>query len=62
MHFVATHSETSEKFVVYENVKDDRTDRDYVTGSKFIRPFNMFTETVTWEGKKVPRFEFIKDE
>ncbi|MFC1687383.1 DUF1653 domain-containing protein [Patescibacteria group bacterium] len=57
---MATHSETYEKFVVYENVKDDRTDRDYVPGSKFIRPFDMFIETVEWEGKQVPRFELIK--
>lgn len=54
VHFVGRHSETLEDFVVYEPL--------YESESKFwIRPLSMFTEEVEIEGKKLPRFEFIRE-
>ncbi|WP_089603506.1 DUF1653 domain-containing protein [Acinetobacter piscicola] len=49
---VATHSETSEKLVVYQCLYDDY--------SIWVRPYEMFTETVQLEdGQVKPRFEFL---
>ncbi len=50
---LATHSETREKVVVYQCLYDDY--------SMWVRPYEMFIETVTLEsGQVVPRFEFLK--
>lgn len=49
---VAKHSETSEELVVYRAV--------YGENELWVRPLKMFLEEVELEGKKVPRFEFIK--
>ena len=51
---VATHSETMEKFVVYQTLYGDY---DW-----WIRPFNMFTENIEINGKVVPRFEWISED
>lgn len=51
---VARHSETEEKFVVYRT--------DYGDRSLWIRPLGMFTEEVTVEGKKIPRFQYVGPE
>ncbi|MEG0481867.1 MAG: DUF1653 domain-containing protein [Acinetobacter sp.] len=49
---VATHSETSEKLVVYQCLYDDY--------SIWVRPYEMFIETVQLEdGQVKPRFEFL---
>ena len=49
---VATHSETREKVVVYQCLYDDY--------SIWVRPYEMFIETVVLEnGQIVPRFEFL---
>lgn len=51
---VATHSETMEKFVVYQTLYD-----------KFdwwVRPLSMFTENVIIDGKTMPRFEWVSEE
>ncbi len=45
---VARHSETHEPLVVYRPLYGD--------GGLWVRPLAMFTETVTHEGKAVPRF------
>ncbi len=50
---VAKHSETLEDMVIYEHL-DDSADKTWV------RPLKMFLETIEVDGKKVPRFEFIK--
>jgi len=55
--YVASHSETLEKFVVYRALYDCRT---YGKGSIWIRPLKMFTEDVVVDDKKVPRFKFIE--
>lgn len=49
---VATHSETSEKVVVYQCLYDDY--------SIWVRPYDMFVEQVRLEnGEMKPRFEFL---
>lgn len=49
---IARHSETLEDLVVYKAL--------YQSEGKnlWVRPLKMFTETLTIEGKEVPRFEF----
>ncbi|HET6421994.1 MAG TPA: DUF1653 domain-containing protein [Geobacteraceae bacterium] len=44
----ACHSETGEKLVVYRCLYGD--------GSLWVRPLDMFMESVTVDGRKVPRF------
>jgi len=51
---VAKHSETLEELVVYEAL-DENSD-----GKLWVRPKKMFLEKVEIDGKKVPRFIFIK--
>lgn len=47
---VATHSETEEKLVIYENDE----------GEIFARPYDMFYSEVTVNGQTFPRFAEIK--
>jgi cyclomaltodextrinase / maltogenic alpha-amylase / neopullulanase len=54
--YVATHSETLEKFVVYEAECECRT---YGKGSIWVRPLKMFTEKVIVDGKSVPRYRYV---
>lgn len=48
---VARHSETEEELVVYRQEYGDR--------SLWVRPLEMFRETVEVDGKEVPRFRLI---
>lgn len=48
---VATHSETGDELVVYTAL--------YGEGGLWVRPLDMFLETVEHEGETRPRFEFI---
>lgn len=48
---LAKHTETLEKMVVYRSVEDNDT--------VWVRPLEMFLESVNIEGKKVPRFKYI---
>lgn len=48
---VATHSETRESLVVYRPL--------YGEGALWVRPLAMFTESVVFHGKQMPRFEKI---
>jgi hypothetical protein len=50
---VARHSENYEIFVVYQALYGDY--------NVWIRPFNMFTETILIDGIEVPRFTFLKE-
>lgn len=54
---VVLHTETQEKMVLYEElVPSDRNP----LGLRFVRPFEMFTEMVEHDGKRVPRFEKLE--
>ena len=48
----AQHSETEESLVVYRCL--------YGKYGVWVRPLTMFAETVTVEGKELPRFELIQ--
>lgn len=48
---VAKHSETSDKFVVYKAL--------YGGYDLWVRPLEMFLETVEVDGEDVPRFEYV---
>ena len=48
---VANHSETLEKLVVYRAL--------YGEGEVWVRPLEMWTETVQHEGKTVKRFAYV---
>ena len=48
---VARHSETDEELVVYRP--------DYGEQGLWVRPKEMFLETVEVDGKQVPRFQFL---
>ncbi|MBM7505241.1 DUF1653 domain-containing protein [Agromyces aurantiacus] len=49
----ARHSETEEWFVVYR--------QQYGDGSTWVRPLEMFDETVEVDGRTMPRFRRVDD-
>ena len=53
---LAKHSETLQEFVVYEALYDDAP-----LGKLWIRPIELFTDTVLFEGNRVPHFVFLHD-
>ena len=54
---VAHHSETLEELVVYRALYESP---EFGNNALWVRPRKMFLEEVMIEGKKVPRFKFIK--
>ncbi len=50
---VGKHSETLEVMVVYISLYDN------TESQVWIRPLKMFTETVIFEGKTIPRFQLV---
>jgi len=54
--FVAYHSETTEKMVVYQGQYDDP---QFGKNPVWIRPLSMFTQTVQIDGKTIPRFTYL---
>ncbi len=55
---LAHHSETLEQLVVYKALYDSK---DFGNNALWVRPFEIFIENVTVEGKTTQRFEFVKD-
>ncbi len=53
---VATHSETLEQLVIYQAQYDSE---EFGENALWARPVAMFLETVTVDGKEIPRFEYI---
>lgn len=51
--YIANHSETLEKMVVYKALYGD--------GEIWVRPLSMWDEKVALDGKTVSRFTFVKD-
>ena len=51
--YIAKHSETLEPMVVYKALYGD--------GGVWVRPAEMWNETVTRDGKTYKRFEYIGD-
>lgn len=49
----ARHSETEEWMVVYKTL--------YGEYSTWVRPYEMFVESVEMDGEMVPRFEYVGD-
>ena len=49
---VATHSETQEPLVIYRPL--------YGEGALWARPLSMWNESVEWQGKSLPRFEYLR--
>jgi hypothetical protein len=49
---VAQHSENESSLVVYRPM--------YGAGDLWVRPVEMFLETVELDGQQVPRFEFLE--
>lgn len=49
---IARHSETQEPVVVYRPLYDD--------SGWWVRPLEMFRETVVHGGQRVPRFQIIE--
>ena len=50
---VARHEETHEPLAVYQKLYDDY--------ALWVRPLDVFLETVTVNGTTVPRFAFVKE-
>jgi len=59
---VAHHSETLEELVVYRALYGGgpSTMSSGPNGDLWVRPLDMFLETVERDGQKFPRFKFIK--
>lgn len=54
---IGRNSETLEEYVVYMALYDSK---EFGRNAIWVRPKEMFLESVVYEGKTVPRFEFIK--
>ncbi|MGL5830710.1 MAG: DUF1653 domain-containing protein [Candidatus Altimarinota bacterium] len=54
---LARHSDTLEEFVVYQGLYDSQ---EFGQQPLWIRPKNIFEETVEINGEKIPRFTHIK--
>ena len=53
---VGKHSETLSEFVVYQALYESK---EFGNNAIWIRPKEMFLESVQVDGKKVLRFEFV---
>jgi hypothetical protein len=53
---IAKHSETLEDLATYYCLYHNETSQ------LWVRPLAMFQETVTTDGKEVPRFEYVESQ
>lgn len=53
---VACHSETHDWYVVYRHLEHEEG-----IPETWVRPYHMFFEVVTHEGRTVPRFHHIQE-
>jgi hypothetical protein len=57
---LAHNTETREKMVLYRGLYESPDLREeYGDNPFFVRPFDMFNESVEVDGKTTPRFEYI---
>lgn len=56
---VALHSETQEAYVVYKALYGGI---DGEGGGLWIRPFDMFDESIERDGKTIKRFQYVGEE
>ncbi len=54
---IARHSETLKELVLYKALYKSK---DFSRGTLWVRSLKMFLEKVEVNGKKIPRFKFIK--
>lgn len=54
---IALHSETLEELVLYRHVTGDKAGEIHY----WVRPRGMFLEEVEIDGKKMPRFQYLRD-
>lgn len=54
---IAKHSETLEEFVIYKALYNSK---EFGKNVLWMRPKKMFLESVNVNGKKVPRFQYIR--
>ena len=58
---VVLHTETKEKMILYKALYEvNLSKEEFGEEPLFVRPYNMFFEKITLNGKQIPRFEFIK--
>ena len=55
---VANHSETLEKVVVYKALY---ASEEFAENALWVRPLEMFTETIEIDGKMIPRFQHVEE-
>lgn len=55
---IARHSETLEELVVYRALY---TSPEFGKNALWVRPKTMFLETITRDGKTMPRFSYVGD-
>ena len=55
---IAHHSETLEEMVIYRALYNSP---EFGDGALWVRPYTMFLEEIEWEGVKIPRFKFIRN-
>ena len=59
---IVIHSESLEELVLYKALYDfEEFGQEFKKEPLFVRPKKMFNETIIIDGKKVKRFEFIKE-
>ena len=56
---VGRNSETLEEVVIYLALYDND---EFGKDALWVRPLSMFLESVEIDGKKVPRFAFVKED